>query len=519
MIFIRSLPKPSARASSEVRALPHARGLLFDASAYRFDLVSLFTHLAALATARVDRHQLFETAARLGYRASPFFACVLSLVRGLGYDFAHACHRVAHMAQEETMRHLLLRLGNSLASGEAERTFLQRELKVLMEDYVNAYERDLESLRKWTDAFVALEAAAIMIVLVAIVSNLIYRLGAGFLVITEVGVMAVSVLGAWLIRRVAPFDPMVQHAAEGSKEVSRLQAMGRLLVPGALVGALLAYMGTREIGPALLTMALLLAPVGLYVFFLEQKVNARDRDIADFVRSLGGVTAARGSTVADSLRHVDRRSIGSLEPELKRLLQRLEAGVDSMRAWTRFIAETGSELVRRVVGAFWDAMRMGGDPAAAGNLAADLGLQVYLLRSKRRLVSATFNFVIVPLHAVLVGLLLFVNQIVASFNQGLMRAQEILSGATLSSFSPQELGVPMGLAFHSIDTQHIGTSVTWVALALTAINTLVAQMVAGGSHYKLALFGALNLGATGLALVAIPPLASKMFGSISLGPI
>jgi len=519
MIFTRSLPRRGARASSEALNLPNARGLLFDLSAYRYDLVSLFTHLAALATAHIDRRQLFETAARLGYRPSPFFARALSLVRGLGYDFAHACHRVAHMAQEEIMRSILLRFGNSLASGEAESAFLRRELKVLMEDYVNEYERDLESLRKWTDAFVALEAAAIMIVLVAIISNLIYQLGAVFLVLTEVGVLGVSVLGAWLIRRVAPFDPMVQHAAQGSREVGRLRAMGRALAPGALAVGLAAYMATGQMGPALLAIAVLLAPLGLYVFLLEQKVSSRDRDIADFVRALGGVTAARGSTVADSLRHIDRRSIGSLEPELKRLLQRLDAGVDSTRAWARFMAETGSELVRRVVGAFWDAVRMGGDPAAAGNLTADLGLQAYLLRSKRRLVSSTFNFVIVPLHAVLVGLLLFVNQIVASFNEALLRAQDVLAGASVSAFSPQELGIPVGLAFHHVDAQHIAASVTWVALALTVVNTLVAQTVAGGSHYKLALFGALNLGVTGLALVAVPPLAAAMFGSMGMGPM
>jgi flagellar protein FlaJ len=517
MTFTKSLPRPGVRASSKGQALPSARGLLFDASAYRYDLVSLFTHLAALATAHVDRAHLFHTAHSLGYRPSPFFGRVLSLVRGLGYDFAHACQRVAHMAQEEIMHNILLRLGNSMASGEAEGAFLRRELRVLMQDYVNEFERDLESLRKWTDAFVALEAAAIMILLVAIVSNLIYQLGPAFLLITEVGVLAVGVLGLWLIRRVSPFDPMIYHGAQGSREVRWLRLLGRTLAPGALVLGLLTYVMTGKIGPALLASALLLAPLGLYVFLLEQRVNSRDRDIADFVRALGGVTAARGGTIADSLRHMDRKSIGSLEPQLKRLLQRLDAGLDSMRAWAYFMAETGSELVRRVVSAFWDAMRMGGEPEASGNIAADLGLQVYLLRARRRLVSSTFNFVIVPLHGVLVGLLLFINEIVGAFNAGLLRAQEILAGASVSSFSPQELGIPVGLTFHSVDTQHVMASVTWVALALTCINTLAAQMVAGGSHYKLALFGALNMGATGLALVAIPPLAARMFGSMGLG--
>jgi len=421
------------------------------------------------------------------------------------------------MAQEEVMRNLLLRFGNSLASGEAESAFLRRELQVLMQDYVNDYERDLESLRKWTDAFVALEATAIMIVLVAIVSNMIYNLGPLFLVVTEVGVLGVSVLGAWLVRRVAPFDPMVQKAGAGSQEPLRLRRLAAFLTPISLVGTAGTYSVTHSMGVALVVMALFLAPLGVYVYLLERKVHSRDRDIADFVRSLGGVTAARGSTVADSLRHMDRRSIGSLEPELRRLLQRLDAGVDSARAWARFIGETSSDLVKRVVSAFWDAVRMGGDPAIAGNLAADLGLQAYLLRSRRRLVSSTFHFVIIPLHAILSGLLLFVNEVVTSFNAALSQAQNVLSEtANISSVSLQEVGIPTGLAFHNMDTGYIATSVTVIALALTVINSLVAQIVSGGSPYKIALYGALTGGATGLALTLIPILAQRMFGGITL---
>jgi len=520
MISIRSWPRRADRASSRLAAapaLPNSRSLLFDASAYRYDLVSLFTHLAAVATAHVNRAQLFQTAASLGYRASPFFGQVLALVRGLSYDFAHACHRVSSMASEETIRAILLRFGNSLASGEPEAAFLQRELRVLTDDYINEYERDLESLRKWTDAFVALEAAAIMIVLVAVVSNMIYQLGNIFLVTTEVAVMGVGVLGAWLIWRVAPSDPMMHRLTDASRAQLLLQAMKRVFLPVSLVAGIALYLVTHNFGMAITAAAILLAPTGVYAFLQERKVNDRDRDIADFVRSLGSVTAARGTTVTDSLKHMDRRSIGSLEPELRRLLQRLEAGVETGRAWARFVAETGSDLVRRVVGAFWEAVSLGGDPARAASLAADLGLQVYLLRSKRRLVSSTFHFVIIPLHGVLVALLLFVNEVVANFNTQLLRAQSTLFTEAPSGIRPQDLGIPSGLAFQEVDSRLLQTTAVIIALGLTAINTWTGQAAAGGSKLKLALFGSLNLGATGLALVVMP-LMGKVLFAISLTP-
>jgi len=517
MISIRSWPRRADRGSSrsaaaaEARGLPDSRSLFFNASAYRYDLVSLFTHLAAVATAHIDRAQLFQTAASLGYGASPFFGQVLALVRGLSYDFAHACHRVSSMAREETIRAILLRFGNSLASGESESAFLQRELRVLTDDYVNEYERDLESLRKWTDAFVALEAAAIMIVLVAVVSNMIYQLGNLFLLLTEGCVMAVGALGAWLIWRVAPYDPMLQRLSGAASSQLLLQAMKLVLLPASLVAGITLYLVTGHFGMAISAAAILLAPTGIYTMLQERKVNDRDRDIADFVRSLGSVTAARGTTVTDSLKHVDRRSIGSLEPELKRLLQRLEAGVDTGRAWARFVAETGSDLVRRVVDAFWDAVRLGGDPALAGSLAADLGLQAYLLRSKRKLVASTFHFVIVPLHGVLVALLLFVNEIVASFNTKLLQAQSVLSSGMPSGVRPQDLGIPSGLAFQQVDTHMLQTTAVIVALGLTVVNTWTAQAAAGGSKLKLALFGSLNMFATGIALVIMPLVGHVLF--------
>jgi flagellar protein FlaJ len=517
MISIRSWPRRVGKASSRAegaarsQALPNSRSLLFNASAYRYDLVSLFTHLAAVATANVTRDQLFQIAASLGYRASPFFGQVLALVRGLSYDFAHACHRISSRASEETIRAILLRFGNSLASGEPEAAFLHRELRVITDDYVNEYERDLESLRKWTDAFVALEAAAIMIVLVAVVSNMIYHLGNFFLVATEMIVLVVGLLGAWLIWRVAPADPMLQKLSDATHSQKLLRSMATVFLPAAVIGGIAVYVVTQHFGMAITAAAIMLAPPGLYTFLEERKVNDRDRDIADFVRSLGSVTAARGTTVTDSLKHVDRRSIGSLEPELKRLLQRLEAGVETGRAWARFVAETSSDLVKRVVGAFWDAVRLGGDPARAGSLAADLGLQTYLLRSKRRLVASTFHFMIVPLHGVLVALLLFVNEVVARFNAQLVRAQATLTSDVPTGIRPQDLGIPTGLAFQEMDAKLLQTTAVIVAVGLTVINTWTSQAAAGGSKLKLALFASLNLAATGLALVIMPLLGQLLF--------
>jgi flagellar protein FlaJ len=494
-------------------------GWLFDPDASQFDLLSVLTYLSCLSTANVSRMQLFEAAAKLNYGPSPYFAQVANLVQTLGHDFAHACHVVSQTAVDDVMRQFLLRFGNSLASGEAESVFLERESHVHMEDYTNDYERDVELLRKWTDAFVALMVSTNLVVLVALISNMIYDMGSLLIVVVEGVVMVTAGLGAYLLYRIAPFDPMIHKLKDKSQEQKLMSLLARILFPGALLMALLVYFVFQSIGFAFLVAGFLVLPVGVVTNMLEHKVDDRDRDIADFLRSLGGVTAARGSTVINSLSHIDRRAIGSLEPELRRLLARIAVGISTGRAWSRFMAETGSELIHRVVRAFWDAIDLGGDPEKVGRFSADMALKVSLLRAKRKLVSSTFNYVIIPMHIALVGTLVFISEVVSAFNTKLVEAQAIVGGENATTLNPEDIGIPGALAFQNFDTGFIKLMVLTVILMLTAVNAFAPRAAAGGHNFKMALFGAMTLCATGALLLLVPPMAANMFSDTLSQPV
>ena len=495
------------------------RGWLFDPDASEYDLLTVLTYLSCISTAKVSREQLFEAAAKLGYGPSPYFAQVANLVQSLGYDFTKACHAVADSAEDDVMRSFLLRFGNSLASGEQEAAFLAREKHVAMEDYCNAYERDLATLSKWTDAFIALMVSANLVVLVALISNMIYDMGSTFLLMVEGVVIVTAALGAWLIYRIAPFDPVVHTLPDRAPEQKLMTTMARVLFPAALLMGLLTYQFGHSLGLALIVAALLIFPVGVLTQMLERKVNSRDRDIADFLRSLGSITAARSSTVIDSLKHIDQRAIGSLEPELKRLMSRVTAGIQTTRAWARFMAETGSDLVYRAVRAFWDGNDLGGDAEKVGQFSADMALRVSLLRAKRQLVSSTFNYVVIPMHIALIGILVFISEVVSAFNTKLVEAQAIVGSENTTSLSPEEIGIPGALGFEEFDTGFIKFMVMVVILVLTAVNAFAPRAAAGGHNFKLAFFGAFTMFATGVVLLTIPPMASSMFSDTLSQPI
>jgi flagellar protein FlaJ len=519
MSFTKFYQRLRGKVSSEEEAPPGRdpslaavkSGWLLDVDASQFDLLTVLTYLSCISTASVSREQLFEAAANLEYAPSPYFAQVANLAQTMGHDYSHACHVVSQSADDEVMRQFLLRMGNSLASGEAESVFLQREAKVMMEDYTNEYETAVESLKKWTDAFVALMVSTNLVVLVALISNMIYDMGMSFLLMVEGVVIVVAALGAYLIHRIAPFDPVVHGLRDRSPEQKMMSTLGRALFPAALLLAVVAYVITSSIGVALIAGGIVILPVGVVTLMLERKIGSRDRDIADFLRSLGGVTSARGSTVLDSLRHIDQRAIGSLEPELRRLLARVDAGINSTLAFGRFMAETGSELVHRVVRAFWDATSRGGDPEKSGQFASDMALRLSLLRAKRQLVSSTFNYVVIPMHIALVGIMVFISEVVSAFNTKLIEAQAVVEGENATTLNPEDIGIPSALSFQEFDTGFIKLMVLVVILALTMVNALAPRSAAGGHTYKIAFFGAFTMVASGLVLLIVPPMASSMF--------
>ena len=112
---------------------------------------------------------------------------------------------------------------------------------------------------------------------------------------------------------------------------------------------------------------------------------------------------------------MNQRSLASLEQGVRRLHVRLRSGIRPDLCWDRFVAETGSELVDRSVSTFWDTIKLGGDPDQIGFLSSLFALKISLMRENRKLVSQTFMYLMVPLHAVLIGILLFVTEVMVVF--------------------------------------------------------------------------------------------------------
>lgn len=510
MMYFKFWRKRSEKASSRVRA--SSRKASINEDLLGVDLFAQLAYMAAISESGVGRSQLFEYAARLPYTCGRYFKEVHFLVQHLHYDYAQACGVVGQGIKQEEMRSLLLRFSGSLSSGESEVEFLQREAHAQAETYGSRYERDVESLKKWTDAYVAMVVAGVIVVIVSVISTLMIDFGITFLM-TLIGTnIGVTILGAWLIYRVAPHEIKTHSLDIRSADHARARALSRVLLPAGIVACGLVWVVWASLPWILITFSIFVVPVGLLMRRDDHKIDLKDADIPAVVSALGGVTSAVGTTVTDALNKIDQRSMGNLAPDIKRLRTRLTAGIEPELCWQRFVAESGSEMVHRTVQMFWDGIKLGGEPERVGRFSSLYSMKVALLRAKRGLVSSTFSWLVLPLHVALTGLLVFILQIMEIFQSTLASIGDFDITETSSVISPTPFS-----GFSPDDTSIFVALVMVVILVLTAANAFAPKAAEGGHNLKLLYNLGIMAAISGANLLLIPMLVGAVFSDLTVG--
>jgi flagellar protein FlaJ len=469
-----------------------------------FDLLYQLSYMSVIAGSGVPRHQIFERAAQAPCASAEYFQRIELTCRKLGYDYAKACRLVGESAKDEEVKELLLRFSSSLFSGETETDFLVREAQAQAEAYENEYGRQLETLRLWTDAYVSLMLSAVIVVIMGVVSTMIWKIEMVFLVGLSVIAVSTAALGVWLIYLMAPKE-MVALSWAGSDEQKTVRKLFKLLLPLALVAGAVTQMLTGNLGLALLAIAALIFPIGLISLRDEKKVTKRDVEVGAFLRSLGGVAGAIGTTVREALGRLDMEAINILRRQVTRIYTRLNSVIATKVCWHRFIDETGSELANRSVGMFYDAIDIGGEAEKAGYYASLYTSKITMLRARRRTVSSPFHWLCIAMHGAVAALLVFVTEIITTFGGMVAQAKETLptvsgasSGGTFSSFNFAGL-------------EMVNAMVIPVILIFTFANALAPSIAGGGSGYKFLFTIGITAAISGASLAFLPTIAGMIF--------
>lgn len=474
-----------------------------------FDMLYLLSYMSVIAGADVPRDRVFEYTSRISCAPARYLHRIELAHTQLGHDYATACRVVGESAKEKGMKQFLLRFTSSLISGESEATFLAGEAEAHTRAYENDYVRKMGVLKQWTDAYISLILAGVLVVIVGIVSTMIWTIGTAFIL----GLVAISVgtstLGVWTMSVMVPRE-LVTLASPGSREQKLTRILLVVLVPLAVgVSALLFLLGAGS-GWVMLAGGVLILPIGLVSNLDHTKITSRDTEVGAFLRSLGGVCTALGTTVKDGLGQLDLGAVNVLRPGVKRLHTRLLAGIRPGLCWQRFISETGSELSNRSVGMFYDAVDLGGDPEQAGYHSSLFATKIASLRAERRSVASAFGWLSITMHATVVGLLIFISEVIGVFGKMVTGAQEgmtdIAGGSSMSSFATFNLG--------GLDLMQ--SMVAPLILVFTVANALGPSIVEGGSKLKSLRNLGLTAAISGAALIVLPRIAGALFASLEV---
>jgi flagellar protein FlaJ len=472
-----------------------------------FDLFYQLTYMSAMASAGLSRSKTFEIAARSRSTAAEYFVAINTLVDEMRYDYPEACHRVGEKAKSEDMKSFLLRLSDALRSGEPLADFLAREAEVQGDNYGNAYERDVESLKQWTDAFSSMLVSAAVIVIIQVVSALIYPMKMGVMAGLMTAGVIMGFFGAWIISRAAPKEITTVASAEGSPEQRRALTLFKITAPATVLICLLLILLGVHLGWVLIVIAVLALPIGIVGLLSDRKTKKKDEEFSTFLRSAGGMASSSGTTLKVALTKIDLSSFPTLEPDIARLSTRLQALVDPELCWHKFRMETGSRLISEATSILYSAVKMGGDPERVGYLCSLFVSKTSQLRAKRRLVSSTFTALTLVMQGVMSGLMIFVLEIVNNF---VRMMEEVLTSEDLQLAS-ESTDVSMSMInFTPQQLQYLSTMTLAMVILLAVISAVAILAGDGGYKFKFSFYLSVALFISGVSLLVVPPIVAKL---------
>ncbi len=128
--------------------------------------------------------------------------------------------------------------------------------------------------------------------------------------------------------------------------------------------------------------------------------------------------------------------------------------------------------------------------------------------------ASTFGFLVLPLHASMVGLLVFILNVMRLFATQLTDVNApdpTASGAPL----PDIANVSGFNTFAGVNFEFLGIMVVAVILSLTLANAIAPWSVNGGHRMSGAFGLGLMMVISGLMLTVIPPMADGVFTTIT----
>jgi len=469
------------------------------------ELYYQLTYMSATASAGTTRNQIFELASRVPRPTAAYFEKVRLLAEKMGYDYARACSLIGGAVRSAMMRSLLLRISDSLLSGQSEAEFLAEEAEVQGQVYEKDYERDLSVLLKWTDAYGAMMVSAVVIIIVTLLSSMIYNLNIGVMVSMIALAVCMTLGGTWVLSVAAPSEVRERYSTDGPRSQIWALRLSRITLPVVVLTSVGLALSKVELGWILIAVSVELLPLGIASVLGGREIDAKDREIGAFLRLLGSTAVSTGTTLTEAMTRIDLDSFPSLQPHLEQL--RFRQGIsDPRRCWRKFASETGSALVNDIVAVFSDAVELGGDADSIGLFSSQFANRTVALRSKREVIASSFVWLTFVIHGAMAALMVIVTEVMHGFIEVVWSALEAADEAVV-----QEGAMILSLPSRGdARIAFLSQAVLGMVILLAGANALAILVTDGGHRLKLSFYLSILLFVSGCCLILLPRLVGKM---------
>ncbi len=466
-----------------------------------YDLFQQLTYMSATAAAGISRARTFQLARELACPPARFFKSIHQVAENLRYNYPDAVRLVGEQSKPDLVKTFLLRLSDALRSGEPLPGFLEREADVMGQAYENDYTRGLESLKKWNDAYASVTVSAALIVIINMVATMIYNVGTTTIMMMVMVAVGASFGVAWILMRGSPPDQISVSLSEGSETQQRTRKYFIFLAPVAIaVSAVLFFFGLDK-AFVLILAGIIIMPVGRLASRADKEITLKDNEVSSFLRSLGGTATSRGTTLTEALSVMRIDSFPALGADIRKLDLRLKAFGAPRLCWERFGRESGSRLVQQVIGIFYEAVNLGGDPERIGKLTSAYSMRTAMLRQQRRGVAATFSWLVMVMHVVMAGLMIFLLGILEQF---MLRLNEAAAELEQGGSGTAALGLGSMFNFSAPQVQFLGIIVIMMIVILAFISSFAIVASEGAHLIKITNYLAILLILSGFCYIIVP---------------
>jgi len=503
---VRVLPLMLSVAIAMIRLVSRGkRKLLGTGYEVNEDLIYLVTHMYAVSTGRPPYRRLFmlDTWAGSYGGYDSILRRIAVLAVDWGYGFARAIRIVAKELGNKVFRDFLLRLGELLAIGEEPIRFLDIERRALITEYQAHYVRILEVSKLLLGVYTSGVSSAIFIVITFMIFLFLFSISSSMIALVYMAItISLSVL-AYILYKVLPRD-RVTHNLKNVRIPEKMRYK-MLLVVGLTVSILIGVLTYKIFGDSYLAISAATLPLvvpGLYARHVEKKIREIESFFTIFIRSFG-LTYSMIPHTATALASTLRSGYGPLTTYLKRLLARINAGIEAKIAWYQFIGETWSEIVRRNVNILYDSINTGADLAKVGTVLSETTFKLLDIRKQRIQISKAFESTIYVIHTLFSAILSFVLSLLTIFNNIVLKLQSISSEiASVTPFKPMAIEIALNMT-------------PIFVIILSILNALVIKIAQGGMYETVLVPLAILLAISGIVMWGVSLFSTTIFSSIT----